>query len=201
MQNKRVSAVALVFLGFGMFLSGCAGTISHMREVPAERLSVAPEQGKSVIVFMRPSGLGFAIQSSVFDIKGNEPSLLGIVAAKAKVAYRVDPGKYLFMVVSEAADFMSAEILPNKTYYVLVTPRMGAWKARFSLEPVHQEKLNSAEFGEWFNDCKWVEKTSDSDNWATANMPSIKSKQAEYYQKWISKSEAERPVLLPGDGK
>lgn len=201
MQNKRISVTALLFLGFAWFLSGCAGTISHMKEVPAEKVSVAPEQGKSVVVFMRPSGLGFAIQSSVFEIKGNEPSLVGIVAAKAKVAYHLDPGKHLFMVVSEAADFMSAEILPNKTYYALVTPRIGVWKARFSLEPVHQDKLNSSEFGEWFNDCKWIEKTPDSDQWAAGNMPSIKSKQTEYYQKWMSKSEAERPIVLPGDGR
>jgi hypothetical protein len=188
--------VALVLL-----LAGCAGTVTNMRELPAGALAPALEPGKTLVVFMRPSGLGFAIQSSVFEVRDNHPSLIGIVAAKTKVAYRVEPGKRLFMVVGESADFMTAELEPNKTYYVEVTPRMGLWKARFSLDPVRKANLDKAEFKRSVDECRWVEKTPASDNWALDNMASIQSKRTEYYADWMKLPAADRPHLLGEDGK
>lgn len=96
-----------------------------MRVVSFDNVVDTPEKGKSLIVFMRPSSIGYAIQSSVFEVKGDDVHLAGIVAAKKKVAYQVEPGKHLFMVVGESADFMSAELEKDKTYYALVTPRVG----------------------------------------------------------------------------
>jgi hypothetical protein len=150
---------------------------------------------------MRPSTLGFAIQSSVFDVTDGDPQLVGIVAAKKKVGYQVEPGEHLFMVVGESADFMSATLAENKTYYALVTPRMGLWKARFSLQPVHADELGGDEFQDWLDGCEWVEKTPESDQWATANIMSIRSKQNEYHAKWMAKSATERPVLYATDGR
>lgn len=154
-----------------------------------------------MIVFMRPSGIAYAIQSSVFEINDQNPSLAGILAAKKKMAYQLEPGEHLFMVIGESADFMSAKVEANKTYYTLVTPRMGVWKARFSLRPVHQGELNSSELTEWLNSCEWVEKINASDDWANRNMASIQSKYKNYFNKWISKDPSERPNLLPHDGK
>ena len=132
-----------------------------MRPVPPDSVVTAPDNGKAMIVFMRPSSFGFAIQSSVFDIAGDTPSLLGIVSAKTKVAHQVAPGEHLFMVVGESADFMSADLEADKTYFALVTPRMGAWKARFSLKPpVHADALDSSEFTERVNSCEWVEENT-----------------------------------------
>ena len=137
MRHGISGGVATGLVALALLLAGCAGTVTNMREVPAGEPAMAPEPGKSLVVFMRPSGFGFAIQSSVFEVRDNDPLLIGIVAAKAKVGYNVEPGKRLFMAVGESADFMTAELEPNKTYYVQVTPRMGLWKARFSLAPVH----------------------------------------------------------------
>jgi hypothetical protein len=172
-----------------------------METVPADQVITAPASGKSMIVFMRPSGLGFAIQSSVFEIRDDEPELVGIVAAKKKLTYQLEPGKHLFMVIGESADFMSADLEPNKIYYALVTPRMGMWKARFSLKPVHADELDSKQFNEWLDACEWVENTPASDRWAADNMASIISKQREYYIKWMDKEASERPALLPQDGR
>ena len=200
MQKATARFAAFLFVSLSILISGCAGTVKNMAEVPASRVVERPADGKAMVVFMRPSGLGFAIQSSVFEAKDGASILVGIVAAKAKVAYQVDPGKHLFMVVGESADFMNAELLPNKTYYALVTPRMGVWKARFSLRALHQNELNTSEFKGWADGCKWIEKTPESENWAQTNMPSIQSKYTEYFAKWMSKAEAERPMLLPDDG-
>jgi len=149
MNKKRSFSPYFAVLLLALLLSGCAGTVKNMRTVPPDRIVTAPEEGKSMVVFMRPSGLGFAIQSSVFEIKGDNPSLVGIVAAKKKVSYQLEPGKHLFMVVGESADFMSAELEVNKAYYALVIPRMGMWKARFSLKPIHADELNSSQFKQW----------------------------------------------------
>jgi hypothetical protein len=183
-----------------LLLSSCAGTVKNMRTVSPGMAVAAPEEGKSMVVFLRPSTFGFAIQSSVFEIQEDKPSLVGIVAAKMKVGYQLEPGEHLFMVVGESADFMSAEIEANKTYYALVTPRMGAWKARFSLKPIHAADLGSSQFNEWIEACEWVEKTAGSDSWANENMVSIQKKHEKYYAAWMSKDLSERPKLQPQDG-
>jgi hypothetical protein len=153
-----------------------------------------------MIVFMRPSTLGFAIQSSVFRVTEGTPDVVGIVAAKAKVAYQVDPGEYLFMVIGESADFMSAEVEAGKTYYTLVTPRVGAWKARFSLKPVARPDQDRTQLDGWLRACTWVEKSPATDTWAAENMADIQDKQKRYYKKRMEKDAAERPRLTPEDG-
>ena len=201
LKRRRTFWLYVAMVMLLLVLSGCASTSNKMRPVPPESVVTAPDSGQSMVVFMRPSSFGFAIQSSVFEIAGDTPSLVGIVSAKTKVAHQVAPGEHLFMVIGESADFMSADLEPDKTYFALVTPRMGAWKARFSLKPVHADTLDSSDFNEWFNSCEWVEKIPEADNWASANMPSIKSKQTKYYEKWMGKDESARPRLLPQDGK
>jgi len=201
MNCRLTRALTLALAAIALLLTGCEGTIQHMREVPAAAAPVVPAPGKAMVVFMRPSGLGFAIQSSVFEIRDNYPALVGIVAAKTKVAHQVNPGKYLFMVIGENADFMSADLVAGKIYYVRVEPRMGLWKARFGLVPVAQKDLASAELAGDLSECKWVEKNADSESWASGAMVSIQSKRTEYYPDWMKQPEAERPRLLPEDGK
>ena len=184
----------------GIFIAGCA-TSSKMQVVPPDRVISTPEEGMSLVVFMRPSDFGGAIQSSVFEIKDEKPSLIGIVSANTKVSHQVKPGDYLFMVIGESADFMSAELEADKTYYALVTPRMGVWKARFSLKPIHAAELDTEEFNDWFEQCGWMENTPASEGWARENANSIYSKYTEYYADWMEKDAADRPKLLAEDGK
>lgn len=198
-KNKGIFPL-LSLLVLVALLSGCAGTIVNMRLGPPAKVIMKPDNGKALVVFMRPSGMGFAVQSSVFEVKGDTASLVGVVAAKSKVGYQVEPGKHLFMVVSEAADFMVADLQAGKTYYVLVVSRPGVWKARFSLKPLHANDLNSPKFTEWFLDCKWVEKSAESDAWANKNMPDIEAKQAKYYKVWESKHKGSIG-LYPEDGR
>lgn len=187
------------FLAVVLISQGC--TSKYMRpEAPDAALSHAPSAEKAVVVFMRPSAVGGAVQSSVFDVTTTENILVGIVSSKTKVAYRVSAGDHLFMVIGESADFMKAQLLAGKTYYALVTPRMGWWKARFSLRPIHKEDLSSEQFREWDSSCEFFENTEDSFQWARDNAPSIQSKREEYFKKWMSKPEEERPVLREEDG-
>lgn len=201
MHSIKNSVLLLQLLLSLLLLTGCAGSVKNMRQVPAEQAIYAPKSDQALIVFMRPSSLGFANQSSVFEVIEEQLELVGIVAAKKRVAHYVKPGKHLFMVVSESADFMSAEVAAGKTYYVYVTPRMGMWKARFSLLPVTQSLQQASDFKNCDADCEWVEKNEDAENWAKQNLVNIQAKRQEYFVKWMKKPETDRPMLKLEDGR
>lgn len=201
MQINAPRRAAFLIAMLAALVSGCAGTITHMQEVSADRAPAAPRPGKAMVVFLRPSGLGAAVQSTVYEVQGNNVALIGVVAAKAKVAYEVDPGTRLFMVVGENADFMTAEVLPNKTYYARVEPRMGLWKARFGLDPVPGKDLGTADFKGQLDECRWVVKSASADAWLGQNLQSVQAKRLDYYPDWASKPAAEKPRLSPGDGR
>jgi hypothetical protein len=193
---KRLAALLAILVLVG----GCAGSVGQMREIPTgTEVKTTPPPGKTAVVFMRPSTLGFAIASSVYHLKNDGDVFIGIVPAKKKVVYFTDPGATRFMVVGESADFMGAELEAGKTYYALVTPRMGAWKARFSLRPVEGRELDGKEFSDWFRDCAWIETTPEAEAWAKSNWTSIQSKKVEYITKWDNKDD--KPMLRPADGR
>jgi hypothetical protein len=192
----------ILLVTFAAALCGCSGSIVNMRELPeAEGSKLAPRPGEAMVVFMRPSGTGWGVQSSVYEVVDGKPVLVGIVAAKAKVAYAVPPGNRMFMVISESGDFMAADLRENRTYYAQITPRMGFWRSRFSLEPVPKEAVDSESTRDSLAGCRWVAKNADSDRWFNENLPSITEKLEGNLKKWQEKAEADKPRLLPDDGK
>jgi hypothetical protein len=203
MERKQFGrgSFAAVLAAVALLLGGCAGNVVHMEAVAPGTISAAPPPGKARIVFMRTSGVGFAVQSSVFEVKDNYPSLIGILAAKTRIAFDLDPGNHLFMAIGESAEFMSADVAADKTYYAQISPRMGLWKARFALEPVPLAELDIPSFKSDIDDCKWVTKTDDSENWARGNIQSIVSKQREYYPDWQKLPDAKKPHLAADMGR
>ncbi len=197
MKNRLKFASIIVVLLF--FFIGCAGSSNYMRLVPDQQASYLPGEDESVIIFMRPQTLGFAIQSTVFDISTDENMLVGIVSAKKKVAFKTRPGKHLFMVVGENADFMKADLDAGKTYYALVHPRMGVWKARFSLGPV-SKNVNQKQLDSWLTTCKYTENTDGSYKWAEQHASNIQKMRVGYMKKWNSRPDSSKPMLNPEDG-
>lgn len=200
MGMVRVFLAALV-----ISVTGCAS--EKMTVSQDQTLASAPPAGKSRIVFMRDSFFGSAIQASLFDVTSGDPRFIGIVSNKTKLPYTVEPGKHVFMVISESADFMRANMAPGKTYYAMVTPRIGAWKARFSLHAIHKTapdefSTQSAQFQKWRSDTRVVENTPKSIQWARDNLSSVVSKQQAYWAKWQGKSSSElqQQTLEPDDG-
>src|SRR5882672_10885864 len=81
---------------------------------------VGPTEGKALVVFVRTlssdaTSVDFR-RSPVFELKSGAsvPELVGILSVRMMVAYQIDPGMHLFMVVGENADFMTADVLPNR---------------------------------------------------------------------------------------
>ncbi|MCI0666815.1 MAG: hypothetical protein L0Y43_02025 [Methylococcaceae bacterium] len=149
---------------------------------------IAPEPTKATIVFMRSSFVGSAISAAVYDVSGDQSQFIGIIDNGTKIAYDVNVGEHTFMVVSEAADFMKANFQSGKTYYALVTPRVGVWRARFSFRPLRQSDLAGSDFADWNSDTELVEPGPDAQRWAVNNTTSVEAKRSSYWGEWSSKS-------------
>lgn len=179
--------VAVLFLAL---LSGCQSTLM---EPVTEQAQTNAEAGQTQVVFMRSAFVGQAIQASVYDITSGTPEFIGIVSNDTKISYMTTPGEHMFMVVGESADFLKANVLAEKTYYTVVSPRMGFWKARFSMHPVRNDgsakfQYDSKDFKEMLNDSKFVKSGVKAQQWAVSNANSISSKMNKYLPEWQSKA-------------
>lgn len=197
---KRILAVAFLVL----IATGCAST--KMVDI-AEQQVPDPSHDTAQVVFLRSSFAGSTVQASIFDVTSGDAQFIGILSNKKKLMYPVEPGRYVFMVVSEAADFMEADIVGGKRYYAIVTPRMGAWKARFSMHPVRnggegEFQYGSDEFQSFLESSVFSQNTPESLAWAEENASSIASKYADYWEVWRTKTPAElaQRTLSPKDG-
>jgi hypothetical protein len=178
-----------------IIFTGCA-TTEHMTAAEGE-VKLAPDPGKSMVVFMRPSSYGGAILSTVYD--GME--YIGTVPANTRFSYQTEPGEHMFMVIGESADFMKADLAPDKTYYARVAARMGVWKARFSFIPYNGG--DEDELQEWINDTKPMQMNEKGKIWAEQNAASIKAKHDEDLPEWEQKREELRAkqTLLKNSGR
>ena len=108
-----------------------------VQDTRASAAAPVPAAGKAMVVFYRPAtGTSFldAARHTIFEITDSnaDPIPIGIGAGGSKIAHQAEPGKHLFMVIGETADFMSAELLPDSTYHVTVAVGAGAWRARYA---------------------------------------------------------------------
>lgn len=196
--------VKLFIAASSIWLAACAG---NPMVVSSEQTVEQPSADMAQVVFMRSSFVGSAINASLFEVQGEENEFIGILANDTKIVREVEPGEHTFMVVSEAADFMKANLEAGKTYYAMVTPRMGVWKARFSFQPIRKNSdgefsTSSDQFGDWVQGTKRVENTEKSLLWAKNNAASIDSKRDAYFSKWQTKDSDEiaRQTLKASDG-
>jgi hypothetical protein len=148
--------------------------------VKSER-TLAPKPDHALLVLLRSTMRGFAISASVFDVTGEETKFIGIVRNGTKLVYDLTPGEHILMVISESADFMKVTVEAGKTYYALVTPRMGAMKARFSFRPLRQTDLTGSDFSKWDAKTELVENTPESEAWAVKNASDINRKRQKYW--------------------
>ena len=206
-DNMRKAGALGALLGIVLLLaSGCSTMSSNVAKSSVNAAPpVASQQAQ--IIFMRPSMLGGAIQSSVYEVKNDAEEFIGIVSAKTKTACNVPPGEHLFMVVGENADFMMANVDAGKTYYVLVAPRMGVMKARFSLIPIHSDpaakySLAGKDFADWNKGTEFVDQLDSARVWYKNNAASVASKRTSYLKDWNALPASTRAeiTLLAKDG-
>lgn len=177
--------------------SGCARSSDLVSYSPNTGFHLgAPPPDRAMVVFLRPAYVGNAISAAVY----NDDEFLGIVMRHSYIAAPTSPGTHRFMVVSEAADFLGADLEGGKIYFVNVVPRMGWWRARFSLQAITPSSPEWADLGGWLAESREATLNDEGRAWARENQASVKEKKDAYLVDWLSKPEAERPVLRPGDG-
>ena len=122
----------LVMVVVAILFVGCAGSSKYMtKATPIE----GPPPGKALVYFMRPSGLGFAINFQIWDGE----HFIGLSQAKSYFAYPCEPGKHLFIGMAENKRGIEADLVAGKSYYVITQVKMGAWRARMGFIPVNPE--------------------------------------------------------------
>ena len=191
---RLLAAGAMLFV-----LAGCQSGLMTKSGTHQEIV----EPNTATVVFLRPSSFGGAIQSSVYDVTGGSQASThfgGIVSSKTQVTMHLQPGAHRLMVIAENADFLETTLVAGKTYYVLVMPRMGVWKARFSLIPIHHDasakyNLASTDFANWKKACSPVEITPAAEAWYGENKASVDAKRADYMQKWNRMDPADKAQL------
>jgi hypothetical protein len=196
--------IAALVLGLG--LAGGADAASKKMKEAAEQ-QPRPDADTALVVFLRSSFVGSAIQSTVYETEAAGQRFLGIVSNKTRLATRVAPGAHRFMVIAENADFLEATVEAGKTYYVLISPRPGMWKARFSLLPIRNDQnaqlsLQSADFAKWMKKTTLVEIAPEAEEWYREHQASINKKRDGYLKKWDRMTPADKSELTlnPEDG-
>lgn len=164
-------------------MSACSIKSSHMTPVTDGPGVVRPSEGKVLVFFTRPSSYGGAIQATIYD----GDMYIGTVSGGTHVAYETTPGTHLFMVIAESADFMRAELLPDKTYYAGVHARMGVWKARFSFVPFNGADVKRGR--DEVEDSRAMVVNEQGRRWASENARSIAEKKRKYLPAWERKSD------------
>ena len=131
LSRRNIAPLLVTLVVMGMTGEAVAGRSKHLDYAEARGVELpAPNPERALVVFLRPGGSG--IHASVYA--GEE--FLSFFHKQTCFLYEAKPGKHRFMVVSEAADFLAADLEGGKIYFVLVSPRMGMWRARFSLLPI-----------------------------------------------------------------
>ncbi|KAB1155398.1 hypothetical protein F7018_13070 [Tenacibaculum aiptasiae] len=84
-----------------------------------------PQEGKSVIYFLRTTSLGALMNIRYF----NNGEYLGRFKGRNYIRYECDPGKTYFWIKAENIDVLEATLEPNKIYLVETNAVMGAFSA------------------------------------------------------------------------
>jgi hypothetical protein len=194
------AAIALFALTFGCSTPG-SNISALMKNLGPNAHTPVPLYGQAVVVFIRANEDNSMTQSTVYEIASDGDHFVGVVSGSTKVAYMTQAGHRLFMVVGESADFMQAQLAEGKTYYVLVDPRAGMFKSRFSLLPVHKAQIGSPEFQKWesVDLLVWGPDVAD---WVRDNVDSIVEKRNHFFPDFqkLSDSERRNAGLLFEDG-
>jgi hypothetical protein len=129
MVKKYLGAISIVLI---FLMAGCTGSSKYMAKATP---ITGPSADKALVYFMRPSGLGFAINFQIWD--GDK--FIGLSQAKSYFGYQCNPGQHLFIGVAENKRGVEADLEAGKSYYIITQVKMGGWRARMALIPVTQD--------------------------------------------------------------
>ena len=174
------------------FVVSCALKRPYMIDVEPK---LKPSEGKALVNFIRPSGVGWMMKATVWD----SDKVIGVSFAKQGFQYECEPGRHLFLAWSEYKSPVEAELLPDRIYYIVLRVTPGWWRARIHQVPVNKDHELWEEALEWKRSLP--NRTFDEQHLATAEAES-KSKIVEYLRYYESEVKGTKHVLFlrPEDG-
>jgi len=149
----KVISKCILILMILVFM-GCAGSSSYMQ--PATTM-MQPSADKAVVYFLRPSGIGFAINFQIWD--GDR--FIGLSQAKSYFGYQCEPGKHLFVGIAENKRGLEADLEAGKTYFAITQVRMGGWRARMAFIPVTRGSEYWDTVNTYLTELKYIEAKPD----------------------------------------
>ncbi len=193
--KNRGLAKALLSLVLLLGGLGCA-TKSQLVDYPvAPGVNFQPPpSNKAVVCFLRPSRAASANSAALYEGE----KFLCILMSRTCFIYETTPGEHQFMVVSEAADFFETNLAGGRIYFIEAVPRMGWWRARFSLRAITPSSADWPNLPRWVAACYSVTPNQLGQNWSRAHAWDVREKREAYLAKWLQKPN--RPVLRPVDG-
>lgn len=193
---KRSTSILLLLVVVVATASACAIKQSkylNYADDPGAKLEPPPAD-KAMVVFLRPSKYAYKVSAVVFD--GDD--FVSVIMSRSYLTYLTEPGQHMFMVISEAADFLEADLEGGKIYFALVAARMGAWRARFSLVPVTPESKDWPQLRPWLDESYEVQANELAETWDRDNRDSVMAKKEAYLPRWQAKPV--KPIMRKEDG-
>jgi hypothetical protein len=184
-------------------LTGCASD----REPPkpqfvesADQTLRPPPPDKAQIVFLEPiNSIQGMIPVGIFEVEGDNQTLLATTGAHSKVAVLFTPGHHVLMANHSGmiAHFLDANVEAGKRYYVLLR---FVYANGFQLRPLRTSgssdyTVMNRDFSSWISTTRFVEKTPESDAFFERNKEAVKKSQAAGWKTWMSKTPEERAEL------
>jgi hypothetical protein len=117
---KSIKIILVLFISFLCF------TVNAQEKQEIKK----PSEGKALVYIIRPSNFAFLVGFKVF----NNDKYLAKLGAEKYLVYECEPGEQLFWAEAENYDFVKANLEANKTYVLLLVPKMGAFKAAVGLK-------------------------------------------------------------------
>lgn len=124
--------------------AGCGGT-RFMQPGPTKL--AAPEAGKVLVNFHRPSNYGGVQDCPVFDATTGK--MIGNIQGKQLFQYQCAPGERMFIAWGEHKSAVKGALVADKVYDVVVDVGMGIWKASVSIRAVTKSHEKRAEVLSW----------------------------------------------------
>lgn len=189
-------------LGLLLQLGGCASDV--MMKAPVAEIK-SPAPGKAQIIFMRKSFVASAIRADLFQVDNGQLKFIGVVANATKIAYQTTPGHKVFMAYGTAADFMEANVVAGKTYYVILRPNWGT--GGFAPTPIRKSNdewsMQNPGFGSWLNDTDLVVPNAKAPAYFSERKADFEKIYQKYWERFQHKTPAERVArtLNPQDGR
>jgi hypothetical protein len=154
MARHRLSCSSLiVLLASSAGTLGCAGSSQYMKEVPSAEAVHAPAD-RATVVFVRPSGIGFAINFAILDQQGH---WVGDAVAETHFAVSLPPGDYMFVGWAENTAALKASLGNGRVYYVEVYPVMGAFSSQVQFEALTPRSGDWSKLAGWLKTTKRLE--------------------------------------------